>query len=95
MRTIWKYEVPPNTQNFRRVLPKGAKILTVLLQFDKAAFWAEVDPSEPDETRSFVIVGTGELLPKWELQYVGTYQLENGTNIQHLFEVISTSESPS
>jgi len=88
MKTIWKFELEMvGMQNIN--LPKGAKILTVQTQNEKACLWAlvEIDVAELEQ-RTIVTFGTGHPMPDVSLVYLGTYQVAGGALIFHVFEQI-------
>jgi len=96
MQTIWKY--PLETTDVQTVMmPKGAKPLTVAVQGSQVCLWALVDSEADPEARDFVIYGTGHPVRDvvkrdvGEVQtYVGTYQLDNGSLVFHVFEIATT-----
>ena len=82
---IWKYIIR-TTDVIAVTMPRGAKILCVQIQREEPCIWALVDPNATIETRWLRIYGTGH--PIDELgEYVGTYQLHNGSLIFHVFDV--------
>ena len=90
-RTIWKYELHHlHEQEIK--LKKGAEVLCVQVQFEKACIWVLVDPAETvEEVRTFVLYGTGHDIKTaigTSVKYIGTFQLGLGTFIGHLFEKI-------
>jgi len=85
MRTIYKYEVGRGTNVIE--MPIGARVLTVQSQYGKAFIWALIDTVNIDHVpRRFEAFETGESLGKTEFQYIGTFQLDGGSSIYHLFE---------
>ncbi len=44
-------------------LPEGAKVIHAELFGHEITLWCIIDPSERNETRKFVIVGTGQEIP--------------------------------
>jgi hypothetical protein len=88
MRVIYKYAIPA-ADSFQIDLPQSAKILTVQVQCDGVKIWAVVNPEEPKRTRHFQLVPTG--VPFFDgatTVYVGTFQLQDGALVFHLFEDI-------
>jgi len=86
-KVIWKYEL--NTTDVQKLgMPKGAEILTVQTQFDKPCLWALVNPDAEKETRGFMTYGTGHTIPTepYPHKYIGTYQLNSGVLVFHVFE---------
>jgi len=89
MLTIFKYPIPIE-DHFTLELPKDARILTVQIQRETAQLWALVDSETEKETRYFRLSGTGHPLGEDYLRitnYIGTFQMENGALVFHLFEV--------
>jgi hypothetical protein len=87
-KTIHKYNVTME-DTFELKLPRGAQILTVQEQYGEPQLWAVVDTSAPKEPRRFRLVGTGHPIDeKLNLSYVGTFQLDHGEFIGHLFELL-------
>lgn len=85
--TIWKYNVGVSDM-FSIMMPKGAQILAVQAQRGIPQLWALVDPDQETELRYFVLFGTGHPITNADkLQYIGTFQVEQGTLVFHLFEV--------
>lgn len=89
MLTIYKYSIP-DEDHFTLELPKDAKILTVQAQRGAPQLWATVDSETKKETRYFRLAGTGHSLGEDYLRiinYIGTFQIENGALVFHLFEI--------
>ena len=73
MRTIWKFPVPFSGGNI--IMPKGAKVLTLQMQYGVPTLWAEVDPDATiDEIHHLVVYGTGHLIDPGAGNYLGTFQ---------------------
>lgn len=86
MKIIYKYEVPLKKE-FTLSLPAGAQVLCCQVQNSVPHIWVILDTIKPQETRQFSIYGTGEPIPKETmLSYIGTFQLNGGGYIGHLFE---------
>ena len=83
--TIWKFDLPVGDQAALQ-MPIGAKVLAVQVQRGTPCIWAEVDPDAGWEQRLFVIRGTGHPFRGGERQYVGTFQLEGGALVFHVYE---------
>lgn len=85
MRTIWKF--PIQVTDLQSVtMPDGAKILTAAVQRGQPCLWAEVDPSAPMCERSIAIFGTGHELPDDPGSYIGTFQVDHGVFVFHVYE---------
>lgn len=84
---IFKYtfEVDPEVEI---EMPKGAHILTVQVQHGYPTIWAIVDPEQPKEIRHLRLFGTGHPLDidPAASRYIGTFQLDMGNFVGHLFE---------
>lgn len=84
MRTIYKYVLQvTDLQNVE--MPKGAQILCVQVQYGFPCIWALVDPDKPTETRSVITIGTGHNFNQEDYAYVGTYQLQEGKLVFHVY----------
>lgn len=89
MKTIFKYELQlTDVQTLR--LPGYYQVLCVQVQNGKPCLWAAVDPSYPGRNKGIRIIGTGHQFSDYEdLEYISTFQLEDGALVFHVFEVIS------
>lgn len=86
MNVIWKYQVP--TGGGLVEMPANAKILTVQMQHGFPVIWAEVDPDEKGhEWRHILIVGTGHKFDHPDRTYLGTFQMDSGTFVFHVYEI--------
>jgi hypothetical protein len=90
MQTIFKYNVEV-TDKQKVMMPKGAKVLHVHQQLGVPCIWAQVDTSQPLVERNFETFGTGHEMPTFitldfAYVYVGTYHLQNGSLVFHIFE---------
>lgn len=82
----WKYPLPC-AGSTEIPMPRGAKVLTVQTQNHQPVLWARVDTNEwMFESRVFHIRGTGHPFDGHEGEYVGTFQLEGGRLVFHVFE---------
>ena len=83
---IWKWTLDTVEEQSLR-LPQNAQILTIQLQNDKPQLWALVDTESPIVIRDFLTYYSGSAMPDGDFgQYVGTYQLDNGFLVFHVFE---------
>ena len=88
-QVIYKYPFPVD-ENFKIVFPKDAIILCAQIQHGTPCMWAIVNPDGEIVTREFTVMGTGHKRDDIDsLNYIDTFQLEGGSLIWHLFEVIS------
>ncbi len=91
MLTIHKFHVPA-TDEFSLTLSAHAKVLDVQVQGYVAKMWVLLDPNGIGETRTFRVFGTGHPIDHVEmadLQHVGTFQLNDGALVFHVFEVVA------
>ena len=65
-------------------MPEGATVLTVQAQKGVPCIWAEVDVTQSPIKRCFFTYGTGEQTGKAK-HYVGTYQLNDGDWVYHVY----------
>lgn len=84
-KTIWKFPIPM-LDTFPLVMPENSTILSIQTQHDEAQLWALVNPKNPVGVRNFQLIGTGHLFSEVDLYFVGTFQLQDGTFVGHLFE---------
>jgi hypothetical protein len=84
MNTIYKYPLTDDVQSFD--IPKDAEILCLQVQNDVPCIWALVDTDKPKVKRHFEIRGTGDSVPPFRVSYIGTYQLNGGRLVFHVFE---------
>ena len=90
METIWKFELE-STQLQAIEMPLDAEILTVQVQDNIPCIWALVDPTKKTGKRVFDIFGTGCDITSGggiDREYIGTYQVNNGMFVFHVFEYI-------
>lgn len=88
MNTVHKF--PLAVQDMQDVaMPRGALILAVQTQRERLCLWALVDDAEArTESRRFRIAGTGHRIESaLHHHYVGTFQLDDGNLVFHVFEV--------
>jgi hypothetical protein len=85
---IYKYLLRA-ADDVKIVMPSGAQVLSVQVQHGAPCLWALVDSGAPLVDRHFKVFGTGNSVPKYSspLPFVGTFQLEGGALVFHVFEV--------
>ena len=88
-QVIYKYQLKGNKTILS--IPVGSEVLTVQVdQKDQSLqLWMIVDVEKPNENRYFQIYGTGQTLRDAKYggrKYVGTFQMNNGEYVGHLFE---------
>jgi hypothetical protein len=86
-KTVWKYQVPVQDY-FELELPVGAIPLTVQVQGDTPRMWVLVNPDETKKCKyQFRVLGTGHKSDD-TLNYLGTFQVNNGQYVFHVFEIL-------
>jgi hypothetical protein len=86
MKQIWKWALTPNCAIS---MPIGAEVLCVQTQNNLPCLWALVSPDPGElgyEHRHFRTYGTGHYMPDNPGKYIGTFQLNNGVLVFHVFE---------
>lgn len=87
---IWKFPfLPPESGNAIAIaMPKHARLLHVAPQGAEGqpCIWALVDTAAELESRTFNIYATGQVLPFHCGRHRGTFLLEDGNLVFHLFE---------
>lgn len=88
MKSIFKYPLPATPKEFSFSLPVGAVILSVQTQNGAPTMWALVDDEATEETRRFIMFGTGWpiQLETERLRFIGTVQVPGGL-VWHYFEL--------
>lgn len=84
MNAIWKY--PLQGPSVTLEMPRGARILDLQTQHNVPTIWALVDPTEFKVRRTFHAVATGGEFSQAGLSYVGTFQINGGGLVFHIFE---------
>jgi DNA-directed RNA polymerase subunit RPC12/RpoP len=82
---IYKYPLPIG-EDIEISMPMAAQILTVQTQKETPCLWAMVETDAPLTTRKFCIRGTGHPFKGNEGKYLGTFRLQGGDLVFHLFE---------
>jgi hypothetical protein len=70
------------------IMPRGARVLSAQTQFGGPKIWALIDADEPMCERRVFIIGTGHpITPEFKTMaaFVGTFQLQNGSFVGHVF----------
>jgi hypothetical protein len=86
-RTIWKYRLTAMDTCILE-MPQAARLLSVQEQFGAPVVWALVDPDATKVMRRLTLCPTGAPLP-CEVEgfaFVGTFQIEGGSLVFHLFD---------
>lgn len=87
LKQVWKFLLNEGTTIIS--MPKGAEILAVQNQYERAGLWVLVDTTAEKEDRHFEIYGTGDFIgydPDFKRKYLGTIQFNAGALVLHVFE---------
>lgn len=84
MTTIWKFELEVEDTQWIE-LPRGAKVLSVGVQNGTPCLWAQVETDEPKDSVLIITHGTGHPMKSANMKFLGTYQLNQGLFVGHVF----------
>jgi len=88
MNAVWKYPLLIQ-RNQTVTIPRNSHLLVAQLQHGVVCLWVRVDRERTEtETINILMVGTGHDIPEDFLSHLGTVQLEEGTLVLHIFEVV-------
>ena len=82
--TIWKYDLAITDEQFIEV-PKVNRPLAVQVQGSMPKLWMLVQPDSPRIRVKVRVFGTGHTGVESEMDYVGTFQVEGGALVFHVF----------
>lgn len=87
---IHKYTIHVGVNKFE--FPEGHKVLCVQAQGDEIQMWVAFNPDVSHKvTRYFMAFMTGVGIHERLSEFIGTIQLEGGSLVFHVFEVIPTT----
>ena len=89
-KQLWKFPIPIR-DDVTITMPKGAIVRAVMVQRDTPCIWAEVDAQAPPVDRRFFIIGTGHPMPVDATQFVGSFMIEGGSLVFHVYEDMQTN----
>lgn len=89
-QVIWKYQL--EVKDVQEIeLPQGSALLSVQVQNGNPCLWALVYNTEAEkETIRLRTIGTGNPIDSADFDpedFLGTYQLMNGSFVGHIFQV--------
>ena len=98
-KTIWKYDLPAPAHNpahgtftFGLHMPVGAEIVCLDKQRDEPRLWVLLNPDITErEHQNFIVAATGQMVHDATL-YIGSWQMEEGAKIWHLFKYVEILE---
>lgn len=82
-QTIWK---TPLESDGLVNLPLGAEVLSVQMQDESPTIWTLVDPAAEKVPTRLGVYGTGHPIPDNPGRFIGTFQMEGGALVFHLFQ---------
>jgi len=85
MTSIWKFALEIEDEQSIS-MPEGAEILCVQEQRGVGCLWAKVNTENPMIDKTIVIRGTGHPFVEEAGKYLGTFQIDGGVLIWHVFE---------
>lgn len=85
-KEIWKYPVDLARKHQEIAIPRGSVFLAAQLQYARPVMWWLVDPDAEKTMHGFHLYMTGEPIEGQPGRYLGTYQLDNGAFVLHLYE---------
>jgi len=85
---IWKYELTTSDRQ-SVMMPKGAQILSVQVQNHTPCLWVLCDEMAAQVQRQVLTLITGtQIAPEdADNQFVGTYQMNDGSFVGHVFDM--------
>lgn len=89
-KQVWKYKLSPDKTTYD--IPKNAKILCAMNQYNELCIWAEVNPEAETEERVIEVFGTGHTISYdigTERKYISSVSLDGGLFIFHVYERIN------
>ncbi len=84
---IWKYPIRPDLNDIQ--LPVDAEFLCVGVQQEQPQLWVKLDKNKPLVTRRIRVYGTGHEVPNSPHKYIGTFFLDQGSLVFHVFEQLA------
>jgi hypothetical protein len=85
MARIFKYQLQVADEQ-QVLMPLGADILCVQVQHGQPFLWALVSDENVSEPVTIFTHGTGHETSEKIGRYIGTYQLQDGAFVGHVFE---------
>ena len=83
---IWKYPLEIRDEQSIK-MPGTSAILAVQVQNGTPCLWVMVDPRNPGRFRKIAIYGTGHEMSQSPYNYIGTFQVANGSLVFHVFDL--------
>lgn len=87
MEKIWKYELKDLGKQMIEI-PEHAKFLSLHIQNGNPCMWFIVNPNNNKINRKFEIYATGQDIYLADRKFIGTFLVNNGSLVFHVFEEI-------
>jgi len=87
METIYKYPLNNTSGKYDFMLPADAEVLLVKAQRNVPCIWVKLDTDKPMVSRKFRLYGTGHEIEENNLFHHGSFFMQEGRFVFHLFEV--------
>lgn len=84
-KTVYKYALGGFGDWTTVFMPEGAEVLCVQAQNDEPFIWALITVGAPVTAYHFRVAGTGHDLGSNVGRYIGTFQLNGGALVFHVF----------
>ena len=85
MKTIWKF-ILEVTDVQELELPKNYEIISLQVQHGVPCIWVLLNPEEfKKEKVNIITYGTGNIIINDNVNFVGSYQLQEGAFLGHVF----------
>ena len=82
-KVVWKSHISPGQTEVN--LPRGANPVSVDVQNGHLMMWSIVDSAQPKVPLSIYVAGTGADLPEHIDRFIGTFLIEGGSLVFHVF----------
>lgn len=93
MRTIYKYPLNMSVGGAEFCFCHDAQFLDVQMQHGNPMLWVLLDPClHADQQVQITVYGTGHHLPDDPGEYIGTFQMDSGFYVWHVFAKRSQGE---
>ncbi len=85
IKRVYKYRLGLIGAWVSVIMPEGAEVLCVQMQNGQPCIWAKTTVGAPPVVHHFRIAGTGHDLGDNVGRYIGTFQLDGGALVFHVF----------
>jgi hypothetical protein len=85
-KSVLKYPLYPIEDEIKNYIHEGAEYLTIQTQFGRPTLWVLANLENHLVEKWFCIRGTGHRFKGNEGKYLGTFQLDGGGLVFHVFE---------